>query len=211
MDALIAHCAGLFSSEKGIFLTFFIGGLTGGFTHCLAMCGPYVVCEGLCKSKSCTKRQVSGWKYHLGRLTTYGLLGFLVALLSKQVAAASWWPALSSFMLAGAGILFLLSFLKTCHHRPSSKLSYWQGLLLGFMPCGLLYAALMMAATLANPIMGMLAMWIFTLGTIPALILASGSATLLSRKWQHIMQIVGRAMMAFNGLSLLMMAARIMR
>ena len=82
---------------------------------------------------------------------------------------------------------------------------------MGFMPCGMLYAALMMAATLANPLYGALAMGVFTLGTMPALLIASGGAEMLSRKWQHAMQQIGRAMMAFNGLSLLVMAARIVR
>ena len=86
-----------------------------------------------------------------------------------------------------------------------------RGVLLGFIPCGLLYAAVMMAATLANPLSGMVAMWLFTLGTMPALLIASSGADLLSRKWQHSMQNVGRAMMVFNGLSLLVMAAHEVR
>ena len=210
--------------EGGLFLTFFLGGLTGGFTHCLAMCGPFaasgVACERVCAGKSCgiTKSigHAMGMEYHFGRFTTYGALGFLVALFSQQIAASGWWHYLSALMLACAGILFLVSCLKPfyAHAAFSHKifgLSYLRGAFLGFMPCGLLYAALMMAATLADPLKGMLAMWLFTLGTLPALWIASGSADLLSRKWQHMMQRLGRAAMAFNGLSLLVMAANIAR
>ena len=219
MEALLTHCSSIFIDHGSLYLAFFLGGLTGGFTHCLAMCGSFVACEHICASKACSKSEAintaSGFKYHLGRMTTYGVLGFIVALLSKQIAATSWWPIVSSVMLAAAGVLFIFSCLRSCMHTEagigSSKLTYIRGVLLGFMPCGLLYAALMMAATLASPISAMVAMWIFTLGTIPALLIASGGAELLSRRWQHVMQNIGRAMMAFNGVSLLVMAARIIK
>lgn len=199
-------------------MTFFLGGLTGGFTHCLAMCGPFVACEQMCRKTACASLRSAGaptFSYHLGRMTVYGALGFGVALLSKQVAAYDWWPWVSSAMLAGAGGLFLLSCLNSCRHgtRPSlfSRHTYIRGALLGFMPCGLLYAALMMAATFTNPLSGMVAMWLFTLGTIPALLIASGGAEYLTRHSQHVMKVIGRAMMAFNGVSLLVMAARAVR
>lgn len=91
------------------------------------------------------------------------------------------------------------------------KLTYFRGVLLGFMPCGLLYAALMMAATLADPISGMIAMWIFALGTVPALLIASFGAGLLSMNWHRAMQKIGRALMMFNGVTLLVMAARLIK
>jgi len=219
---ILAHCAAAFSQHGGVFALFFIGGLTGGFTHCLGMCGPLVAseilaCHGKCAG-GCSVRselgRASGMAYHLGRITTYGALGFLAALLAKQVAAFSFWPLLSAGMLVAAGLMFLASSVMHCRHSAlssSPKLTYMRGFLLGFMPCGLLYAALMMAATLANPFSGMIAMWLFTLGTIPALLIASGGAALLNRKWNHAMQTMGRVMMAFNGLSLLVMAARTMR
>lgn len=216
MEALLAHCTAEFAAHGALWLAFFLAGLTGGFTHCLTMCGPFVACERSCAAPSCGKnlRGSLSLSYHLGRFTVYGLLGFLAALLSKQIATTSWWPLLSSAMLAGAGILFLLSFFKSCTHSDVPKapsLTYLRGVMLGFLPCGLLYAALMMAATLANPFGGMVAMWLFTLGTMPALLIAGGSAELLTRRWQHTMQMLGQGMMAFNGLSLLVMAARTMR
>ena len=152
--------------------------------------------------------------YHLGRATTYGILGFCAAGLSRQVATFPYWPALSSAMLFAAGVMFIISSLPGCKHalcKPSGKLTYVRGVLLGFMPCGLLYAALMMAASLADPLMGMLAMWLFTLGTVPALLIASVGIAFLGRKWQQWIQNIGRVVMAFNGLSLLVMATRVMR
>ena len=216
MEALLAHCSAVFSHTGSLFAVFFVGGLTGGFTHCLAMCGPVVAgqvaCTGGCEKRSAAAS--SQWSYHLGRMTTYAALGFLAALLARQVAALSFWPLLSSAMLVTAGTMFIASSVAphkaaACH--TSAKTNYLRGALMGFMPCGLLYAALMMAATLVNPLSGMVAMGLFTLGTIPALLIASSSAAVLSKKWQHPMQTIGRAAMAFNGLTLLVIAAKGMR
>ena len=71
--------------------------------------------------------------------------------------------------------------------------------------------ALMMAATLTNPLAGMFAMWLFVMGTIPALLVASGGAAMMAIKWQEMMRGIGRYGMAFNGLTLLVIAAKNMR
>lgn len=214
MNILLGHCTGMFSKDGNMFVIFFLGGLMGSFTHCLAMCGPIVAGHSLCGGCGKSSFHATQWPYHLGRMITYGALGFTAALFGKIAAASNLWPYLSSAMLALAGGMFLISSLP--RHLPSpcritAKNHLLRGALMGFMPCGLLYAALMMAATLASPASGMVAMWLFTLGTMPVLLLAGGSAELLSRKWRHIMPRVGRAVMALNGLSLLVMATRLMR
>jgi uncharacterized protein len=215
MEALLAHCTAAFSHAGGLFAVFFLGGLMGSLTHCLVMCGPVVACQSACGG-GCGKRMsgASQWQYHVGRLVTYGALGFFAALLSKQIAAASYWPKLSAAMMVMAGILFLLSALMPNRHKllaitPSN--GFLRGVLMSFMPCGLIYAALMMAATMANPLAGMFAMWLFVLGTIPALLIASGSAALLAGKWKEMMGGIGRFGMAFNGLTLLVLAVTTVR
>lgn len=215
MEALVAHCLAAFSPHRGLFAVFFLGGLMGSLTHCLVMCGPFVACQSACGS-GCGKRMSAAaqWQYHLGRLTIYGGLGFFAALLSKQLAATSYWPSISTAMMVIAGGLFLLSALVPNQHALLSyapKNGFLRGALMSFMPCGLIYAALMMAATLTNPLAGMFAMWLFVLGTIPALLVASGSAAILAIKWQEMMRSIGRFGMALNGLTLLVLAAKVMR
>ncbi len=215
MESLLAHCTAAFSQHKGLFAVFFLGGLTGSITHCLAMCGPLVACQAACGGK-CGKRISNGtqWGYHAGRLLTYGGLGFLSALLSRQLSAFSFWPYLSSLMLVMAGIIFLISGLTASNHHLftiSTTSTFLRGIMMGFMPCGLLYAALMMAATLATPLSGMFAMWLFVFGTMPVLIVASMGTEIITKKWQHAINRIGHMIMAFNGLSLLVMATKIMR
>lgn len=215
MEALLAHCSAAFSHSGGLLAGFFLGGLMGSLTHCVVMCGPVVACQSAC-SGNCGKRMsaASQWQYHLGRLVTYGALGFFAALLSRQFAASPNWPSVSAAMMALAGAMFLLSAAFPNRHKllaytPSN--GFVRGVLMSFMPCGLMYAALMMAATLANPLAGMVAMWLFVLGTLPALLVVSGSAAALAAKWQKTMHAIGRYGMALNGISLVVMAAKTMR
>ncbi len=215
MEALLAHCAAAFSQGGSVFAVFFLGGLMGSLTHCLVMCGPVVACQSACGG-GCGKQMsaASQWQYHVGRLLTYGGLGFFAALLSKHIAAASYWPTLSAAMMITAGALFLLSAIMPNRHALLSfapRNGFLRGALMSFMPCGLIYAALMMAATLANPLAGMFAMWLFVLGTIPALLMASGGAALLAGKWKETMGGIGRFGMAFNGLTLLVLAMNTVR
>jgi len=215
METLLAHCSGFSLRDGGGLAIFFLGGLMGSLTHCLVMCGPVVACQSACGG-GCGKRMGSAaqWQYHIGRLATYGALGFFAALFSKQLLETPYWPEISTTMMVIAGGLFLLSAIFPSRHKLlayTPKNGFFRGILMSFMPCGLIYAALMVAATLANPWTGMMAMWLFVLGTIPALLVASGSATLLAYKWKTMMHGIGRYGMAFNGLTLLVMAAKNMR
>jgi uncharacterized protein len=212
MDALTSHCTAIFSAHSGMFAVFFLGGLTGSLTHCLIMCGPVVACQSTCGGGCGKKMSASSqWQYHLGRLFTYGALGFAAALFGKQIAALPFWPTLSTGMMVAAGGLFLLSAMIPNKHSLlafTPRNAFMRGVMMSFMPCGLIYAALMMAATLTRPLAGMVAMWLFVLGTIPALLVASGSAALLAYKWKELMHGIGRVGMAFNGLALIVLAAR---
>ncbi len=215
MEQLLAHCGDIFSEHGNLWLLFFLGGLTGSLTHCLVMCGSLVACQSAC-ARSCGSKLKDGtqWRYHTGRLITYGALGFSCAYFGKYLAAYSFWPSLSAITLAAAGLLFIVSALRpNARHVTLGKIAnpFLKGILMGFMPCGLLYAALMMASTLANPWAGLLAMWLFALGTMPVLVATSLSAHHLAHFWANIMDNAGRLVMALSGVSLITTAYRIMR
>ncbi|MDX1975909.1 MAG: sulfite exporter TauE/SafE family protein [Rickettsiales bacterium] len=215
MEQFLLHCSAVFSQQAGLWLLFFMGGLTGSLTHCLVMCGPVVASQSACHG-ACGKHigAASQWQYHLGRLVTYGALGFFATLMGRQLSTLPYWPALSAIMMVLAAGFFLFS-AATAHSYPLPYLSlrggFVRGILMSFMPCGLIYAALMMAATLTNPFTGMAAMWLFVLGTVPALWVASGGVAMLAVKWQEIIRRIGRVGMAFNGLALLVIATKMVR
>jgi sulfite exporter TauE/SafE len=219
-SAVNATSAATFFGSSNIFFMIFLAGLMGSVTHCLFMCGSIATLDAISCGKNCNSvcgkkasfARASGIFYHLGRMTTYGALGFFAALLSKQISSFPMWHFVAAVMLAIAGIMFIMSSLPNCKHfllKASGKNSYLRGVMLGFLPCGLLYAALMMAATTANPFLGMFAMWCFIFGTIPIFVLANNGAKVLNDKWQSKMQRFGRIVMVLNGAWLLVMAARL--
>ena len=64
-------------STETLFLLYLSTGFTIGFGHCIGMCGPIVVSFSLnLKEKSIFIPQLL---YHLGRITTYAILGAVVA------------------------------------------------------------------------------------------------------------------------------------
>jgi hypothetical protein len=59
---------------------------------------------------------------------------------------------------------------------------YPLGLILGFLPCGLLYALLVSSAASGDPLTGSLIMAALGLGTLPAMLLAGSAVTLVSAR-----------------------------
>lgn len=170
--------------QSGLVLNLFLGGLIGSVTHCAGMCSPFV----LLLSKS--KPQISGvlLPYHLGRITTYVAIGIIGAALSAHIASFANFKMISAIMLAMAGILFLLTAFSGWLPRACGLPSwvtknfgaliykdypgkiFLAGLLLGFIPCGLVYAALLASAATADPLLALAGMAAFGFGTMPALV-----------------------------------------
>ena len=82
------------------------------------------------------------------------------------------------------------------------------GVALGFLPCGLLYAALASSAASGSAILGGLGMLAFGLGTVPALVVVGLSGHLLARRWRSGMTLGAPAVMLVNATVLLVLAIR---
>lgn len=93
-------------SEWGLVLSLFLAGLTGGFLHCTLMCGPFVFAAQ--KNQMGRVASVLLLPYHLGRLVTYSLLGFLAnSFLNAAFFASPLRNVVSAVFLGVAGLLFL--------------------------------------------------------------------------------------------------------
>lgn len=104
---------GVWLIPAGLFLT----GLAGSFTHCVGMCGPFVVSQ---VGAGLAARPVADYTafgrlrggllapYHLGRATTYGGLGALAGGLAGGLADLVAFRWLASGALLVGGVLFLL-------------------------------------------------------------------------------------------------------
>lgn len=168
--------------------------------------------------------------YHLGRFTTYSALGAVGAALVHNVAPAASVRWIAALLLSLAAAAFLLQalgrgvrlFPQAASARGVAFLSgrlavlaaplmahggnpgarYLLGVVLGFLPCGLLYGALAAAATAGNAAEGALAMAGFTLGTVPALVAVGLAGSALMKRAAGAIQAVVTILMLVNAATL---------
>ncbi|MGE0754252.1 MAG: sulfite exporter TauE/SafE family protein [Alphaproteobacteria bacterium] len=213
MDFLLAHCSAVLVHNGNIFASVLVAGFLGSLTHCAAMCGPMLVAQRL----SLATPSPSLLWYHAGRITTYMVLGALAAF-SSRVVFGDYFHEISGLMLVAAGLLFLASAAKPkathacgCGGTFARLLTYrlpqtirlaLRGLLLGFIPCGLTLAALLLVATLPQPATAALAMGLFGLGTLPVLQLIGYGAGRAGNKMKSSLSFIGRGALTLNGLVL---------
>jgi sulfite exporter TauE/SafE len=215
-------------------LALFVVGLAGSAVHCAGMCGPFVLGQVFADSGR-TIWQYGEWQrlagaalmpYHLGRLTTYSALGGLVGAVTGVSVATTGFAWLSAAMLVLAALLMILqalglafgarSPLSTLVTRIAAPLSsaraaaarYALGLMLGLLPCGLLYGALAAAAGTASPYQGALAMAAFSVGTMPALIVVGWLGVIARRRLRAVRSWVATPLLVVNALLMLALASQ---
>jgi uncharacterized protein len=173
----------------------FILGFTGSL-HCVGMCGPIaLLVNGVGKKQYFVNRMV----YHIGRTTTYMAFGLIMGLMGKVFQFDGW----QSYLSVAGGVLILIFLLlpvvktqipiatslylklKTAlgaqlrsQHMHSKFLT---GILNGFLPCGLVYSALVVALVQPTLQQSVMAMAIFGLATVPALFMFTSSAGYIQR------------------------------
>ena len=179
----------------------FVGGLVGS-VHCLGMCGPLLaLAEAVREGKWKVWSQLP---LHLGRLITYSIMGLLAGLagaaLQRGGLAGNIQGVASfvggAFMIAFAFILFgwiplgrILEanqgFTARFAHRLASRhplSGFILGLYWGLLPCGLVWAWLGASTGTGSPFGGALVMFVFGLGTVPALLVLGGIGVILSSR-----------------------------
>ena len=172
-------------------------GLAGSL-HCVGMCGPILVgfsqlSAGAGRAASLRSDFLA---YHAGRIWTYALMGFaagsLGTRLREEAVRLGWQRPLSILfaalvlatgllLLAGARSRRLEALLRACGgaaaqrsglaaiaRAPGLGPRLLLGAVMGFLPCGLVYAMLATVAALPAPLAA-LGMLLFGLGTIPSL------------------------------------------
>lgn len=232
---MYADCLSNIAPGQGLFLSLLAGGLTGSLTHCTGMCGPLVLGQIGALPDGAPPAARLLLPYHLGRITTYMGLAALFAGAVNVMAAVSLPKAvISLFLLAAAALMFAvtavprLAFLfpwlaaaslpapekligrlsRPLMLNPQGWRGYVLGILLGFMPCGLVVAALMAASTAPGPAAAAVAMGGFGLGTVPVLVTIACAGQAALRKWPVHLRVFSGIIMAANSLVLIWLAAR---
>lgn len=210
-----------------LFLAAFSMGLFGS-PHCLGMCGGIVTAFGLSMQHvSESKKNGLILTYHLGRLISYSLLGLIASLVGVAIFQSIMSNSAPRIVLGAVLVLIGLAMLGLPLFNQLEKVGmrFWQslapirkkvfpidsfgkalfaGLLWGFLPCGLVYGALMMAIAGNNVATGAALMFVFGLGTMPMLIATQKTVGMLqsSIKNFRLRQINGVIMM-LSGLAVI--------
>ena len=188
--------------EENVWVVMLLTGLAGGFGHCVGMCGPVVAAYSLGEQNL---RYLHHILYNFGRITTYMFMGVVVGLTGSFLVLTTSIEKVQSAIMILAGLSIIVMGIAIggwIPVRKTSKNSSWlsstiqktmelfkgprtagtyypMGIVLGFLPCGLTYTALLAAARAAmdaeNHLAGMLQgasmLLFFGLGTAPALLL----------------------------------------
>lgn len=166
-------------------LTAFLLGITGSL-HCVGMCGPLIMALPVDTKKRLPFLGKMGI-YHAGRVGVYVVLGLILGLAGKGFSMAGMQQGLSI-----ASGIFLLTLVFMGLRAPTGKTGNWlyqlRSKLTGFirkkgnwalfaagtgnglLPCGLVYAALAGAIAQGEILDGAMFMFLFGVGTIPALL-----------------------------------------
>ena len=168
----------------------FIIGLLGSL-HCVGMCGPIVMALPL-KAKEKTMVVFQALLYHIGRISTYAIMGIAMGIIGWGVALSGYQKAFSIGLGAVLIItaVFSISLERRLMQNPfvnrkfqwlKDKLSnalsikgntsaFKIGLLNGLLPCGLVYIALAGAVASGSALSGAAYMAAFGLGTLPMMV-----------------------------------------
>jgi hypothetical protein len=234
---IIANCISDFTTSYGLLVSLFLAGLIGGFTHCAGMCGPFVLAQTQNDFNLKRLRGILLLPYHLGRMMTYiGLAILFSSLINLAFLFSDARALVTALLLMLAGLLFLVSafpafgkifpwvvqlptkspfgFISNLSGRLVASPGIFQkfilGILLGFMPCGLVISALMAAATATSPLKAGFAMAVFALGTMPALILVGLGGNIFKYKYPRLSLRFSQGAMTLSALWLFVLAGRLL-
>lgn len=212
-------------------------GLLGG-AHCVVMCGGVVgaMCTGAARAPDAPGGLRYVLFYNAGRIASYSAAGAFaggVGAIASSVGAvygvqiglrvvaglvafavglylAGVWRRARVLERAGAPIWRRVEPLaKKLVPVTSARGALGLGALWGWLPCGLVYAALALAVSSASPATGALTMLAFGVGTLPTLVAmgaaASAVARVAHRAW--VRRTAGLALAAMGAMNLLAAAA----
>lgn len=194
----------------------FLGGLLGS-AHCVGMCGGFAVAIGM-GSPSVTTNMRRQATYSLGRVFTYTCFGSIVGYAGLWLSQrAGSFIQIQAWLSLGAGVVLGMQALVALGVVPSF-VRHWlrgrakvclagtfvgeflasprwssvflAGVLTGFLPCGLVYGYLALAASTAGMIPGLATMAAFGAGTVPLMVLTGAGASVVSRNAQRSLRTV---------------------
>lgn len=193
--------------------------------HCTQMCGPLVLAYSTPIQGARRGGLTAHLSYNLGRLFTYSLLGAAAGFAGGGIAALGRLAGVEKTAAIVAGIAMIIAAILMAGWLPKSTLvqlgsgpswisrtagrllrsaepvhKFALGLVLGLLPCGLIYAALLKAMETGSALDGGLTMFAFGLGTSGALLAIGLFSTAITAR-------LGRYANTFAAVSVALMGA----
>ena len=166
-----------------------------GAVHCVGMCGGFVGAIQFRRDPGMSAAQLSAG-YHAGRLTSYTAGGALIGTIGGSLYATEVRPLQVALLVLGSVALLAIGISmfgrsKLLRQLEPLGLAIWRliaplarkivpprrplhawlaGVAWGWIPCGMVYAALPLALVAGGPLQGALVMLAFGLGTLPGLL-----------------------------------------
>ncbi|MES2825768.1 MAG: sulfite exporter TauE/SafE family protein [Pseudomonadota bacterium] len=200
-------------NEWLVFLPMFLMGLISS-GHCIGMCGGIMGALTLAIPASAThKRWGILLAYNVGRITSYSLMGLLVGIFTQmlfngQLGApvngsllrvlagcllimmglylADWWRGLTYLESLGRYLwVYIQPLGKNLFPVVNLPKAFLLGTIWGWLPCGLVYSALVLAMAQSAPWLAAGSMLAFGLGTLPMVLVAGVAAQQIARFLQQ--------------------------
>lgn len=177
--------------------------------HCVGMCGGIMGALSMAvPANAKARRWIILLSYNLGRIFSYALMGVIVGAFSRQITEAGgavWLRWLAGLLLIAMGLYLAnwwrgLTYLETggrylwAYLQPLGKAlmpvdnaakAIALGGIWGWLPCGLVYSALVYAMAQGHSTGGGLVMFAFGLGTLPSVLATGFAAQQLGRLLQR--------------------------
>ncbi len=210
---------------NSVYVALLLSGLLGSLGHCLGMCGPLVVMVSTGFKSHGIAVLPGQLLYHLTRITVYGLLGGVVGALGAMLGAGGFGrvPGLLSVVLGALVVAFGMGYLGwlplgriegggswltgamgRAIRRGGLGSAALLGGLNGLLPCGLVYSALLIAASTGGALQGAAAMLIFGAGTLPALLVVGLGADRLSARTRQALSRAAGVLIVLVGVQLVL-------
>lgn len=202
-------------------------GFLGSF-HCIGMCGPIALALPQHEGKPYLKI-TSALLYNFGRVITYAIIGVLFGTLGKGLFMGGIQQAVS--IATGIIIILVVAFpyiipskfkqvsvlqipiirkaFSNAFKMKSMSAYLFLGLINGLLPCGFVYMALSGAMLTGNTLDGSIFMFLFGIGTIPAMLSMSLMGSFININFRNrvkklipIISITVGIILIFRGLNL---------
>ncbi|MEZ5690879.1 MAG: sulfite exporter TauE/SafE family protein [Rickettsiales bacterium] len=218
MEIFFAQCSSFFTQDYPLVLAVILAGVIGSFSYCGVVCSSLIATQIL-KLKEMKKSQNTIIYYHAGRISAYIIIGVLAFSLSKWLFNGKLNTYINmAIMLVGAafimGAILPCGKNSCCHQRtgylldyaissiPVPFILYMSGLIIGFIPCAMVYSLLLPVSLLDNVYEVIFTMFIFGISTTPIIQIVANYMSRFVDIYPSISGQARRGLMVINGVVL---------